>query len=43
MLLFAGEAFDTDGEHKRLKSLLIGKVQPAFTPDAPSRGRLACA
>ncbi|CAF89844.1 unnamed protein product, partial [Tetraodon nigroviridis] len=23
MLLFAGEAFDTDGEHRRLKSLLI--------------------
>lgn len=25
MLVFAGEAFDTDNEHKRLKSLLIGK------------------
>lgn len=24
MLVFAGEAFDTDSEHKRLKSLLIG-------------------
>lgn len=24
MLVFAGEAFDTDNEHKRLKSLLIG-------------------
>lgn len=25
MLIFAGEAFDTDNEHKRLKSLLIGR------------------
>lgn len=24
MLVFAGEAFDIDNEHKRLKSLLIG-------------------
>lgn len=24
MLVFAGEAFDLDNEHKRLKSLLIG-------------------
>ena len=24
MLVFAGEAFDTDNEHKRLKSLLLG-------------------
>lgn len=26
MLVFAGEAFDTDNEHKRLKSLFIGKL-----------------
>lgn len=26
MLLFAGEAFETDGEHRRLKSLLIGEA-----------------
>lgn len=25
MLAFAGEAFETDNEHKRLKSLLIGE------------------
>ncbi|TMS12379.1 Ribosome production factor 2-like protein [Larimichthys crocea] len=26
MLVFAGEAFDTDNEHKRLKSLLTGRL-----------------
>lgn len=27
MLVFAGEAFDTDNEHKRLKSLFIGNLK----------------
>lgn len=27
MLVFAGDAFDTDGEHNRLKSLLLGIYQ----------------
>lgn len=33
MLLFAGEAFDTDNEHKRLKSLLIGWYFVQTEPD----------
>lgn len=33
MLLFAGEAFDTDNEHKRLKSLLIGWCFVQTEPD----------
>lgn len=33
MLLFAGEAFDTDNEHKRLKSLLIGGYFVQTQPD----------
>lgn len=37
MLLFAGEAFETDGEHKRLKSLLIGETSGWFHTGSSAR------
>lgn len=42
MLLFAGEAFETDCEHRRLRSLLIGEVQAACTQEIRNRQERLC-